>query len=239
MPNKILIIGGTRGTGKEVIEQAISQGDSVTVLARDPSKAKILFGDSLNILAGDVTDPKSLGKVLSADFDAIIYTVDITGGIGGRGFFASRQQIDRVVYGGVVNVVRALKDRGFNNQFIMLTTLGLENRSVIMNLLDIIKPGVVESSTSKATFLIQSGLPYTIVQAGALHNRTTSKEPLTISVGDIPMRLNYEISRHHLAQILLATIRHPLAIDKIFNVYGGRDLELSRSDLESAFQHLS
>jgi hypothetical protein len=238
MSNKVLVIGGTRGTGKEVIEQAISQGDSVTILARDPSKAKILFGDSLNILAGDVTDPESLVKVLSADFDAVIYTVDITGGIGGRGFFASRQQIDKVVYGGVVNVLRALKDRGFKNQFIMLTTLGLENRSVIMNLLDIIKPGVVESSTSKATFLIQSGLPYTIVQAGALHNRTTSKEPLTISVGDIPMRLNYEISRQHLAQILVATINNPQAIDKIFNVYGGQELELTKAEIDRQFQNI-
>jgi hypothetical protein len=40
------------------------------------------------------------------------------------------------------------------------------------------------------------------------------------------MQLNYQISRQHLAQILIATIKNPLAIDKIFNVYGDRELQL-------------
>jgi nucleoside-diphosphate-sugar epimerase len=238
MPNKILVIGATRGTGKAVVEQSIAQGDSVTVIARDISKAKTLFGDTINIIQGDVTHPESLAPLLTSTVDAVIYTVDITGGIGGRGFFTSRQQIDKVVYGGVVNVVRALKEQGFKNQFILLTTLGLENRSLIINLLNLIKPGVIQASIDKATYLIQSGLPYTIVQAGALHNLTTSKEPLTISVGDIPMRLNYEISRQHLAQILLATINNPIAIDKIFNVYGGQDGQLSKTDIDRQFQNL-
>jgi uncharacterized protein YbjT (DUF2867 family) len=113
MPNKILVIGATRGTGKAVVEQSIVQGDSVTIMARDISKAKTLFGDTVNIIQGDVTHPESLATVLTSTFDAVIYTVDITGGIGGRGFFASRQQIDEVVYGGVVNVVRALKEQCF------------------------------------------------------------------------------------------------------------------------------
>jgi NAD(P)-dependent dehydrogenase (short-subunit alcohol dehydrogenase family) len=238
MPNKILVIGATRGTGKAVVERSIVQGDSITVMARDISKAKTLFGDTVNIIQGDVTHPESLATVLTSTFDAVIYTVDITGGIGGRGFFASRQQIDKVVYGGVVNVVHALKGQGFKNQFILLTTLGLENRSLIINLLNLIKPGVIQASIDKATYLIQSGLPYTIVQAGALHNLTTSKEPLTISVGDIPMRLNYEISRQHLAQILIATINNPIAIDKIFNVYGGQSATLSKTDIDRQFENL-
>jgi nucleoside-diphosphate-sugar epimerase len=143
MSNTVLVIGWTRGTGRMVVEQSIAQGDSVTILARDISKAKTLFGDNIKIIYGDVTRPDSLKTIESADFDAIVYTVDITGGVGGRGFFASRQQIYKVVCGGVVNVVDALKVQNFKNQFILLTTLGLEKRSLIMNLLDIIKPGVV------------------------------------------------------------------------------------------------
>jgi NAD(P)H-binding len=239
MPNKILVIGATRGTGKAVVKRSIAQGDSVTVMARDISKAKTLFGDTVDIIYGDVTRPESLEIVLASTFDAIIYTVDITGGVGGRGFFTSRQQIDKVVYGGVVNIIHALKEHGFKNQFILLTTLGLENRSLIINLLNLIKPGVIQSSIDKATFLIQSGLPYTIVQAGALHDRAVSKIPLVISQGDIPMKMGYQISRQHLAETLIATINNPLAIDKIFNVYGGKDLELNRSYLEKAFRNLN
>jgi NAD(P)H-binding len=239
MSNTVLVIGGTRGTGRMVVEQSIAQGDSVTILARDISKAKTLFGDNIRIIYGDVTRPDSLKIIESATFDAIVYTVDITGGVGGRGFFASRQQIYEIVCGGVVNVVDALKAQNFKNQFILLTTLGLETRSLIMNLLDIIKPGVVQASKDKATYLIQSGLPYTIVQAGALHDRKISKQPLVVVQGDIPMQLNYQISRQHLAQILIATIKNPLAIDKIFNVYGGRELQLSRSEIDRQFQQLT
>lgn len=238
MPNKILVIGATRGTGKAVVEQSIAQGDSVTVMARDISKARTLFGDTVNIIHGDVTLPESLKIPLASSFDAVIYTVDITGGIGGRGFFASWQKIDKVVYGGVVNVIRALKEESFKNQFILLTTLGLENRSLIINLLNLIKPGVIQSSIDKATFLIQSGLPYTIVQAGALHNRSFSKQPLVISQGDIPMKISYQIGREHLAQILITTINNPLTIDKIFNVYGGQDIQLSQTNIDRQFQNL-
>jgi NAD(P)-dependent dehydrogenase (short-subunit alcohol dehydrogenase family) len=236
MSNTVLVIGGTRGTGRMVIEQSIAQGDSVTILARDISKARTLFGDTVKIIYGDVTRRESLKTLQNSTFDEIVYTVDITGGVGGRGFFASRQQIYEVVCGGVVNVVDALKAQDFKNQFILLTTLGLEKRSLIMNLLDIIKPGVVQASKDKAIYLIQSGLPYTIVQAGALHDHIISEQPLIIVQGDIPMQLNYRIGRQHLAQILVATIKNPLAIDKIFNVYGGQELELSKSEIDRQFQ---
>jgi nucleoside-diphosphate-sugar epimerase len=238
MSKKILIIGGTRGTGKAVVEQSIELGYLVTLIARDPTKAKSLFGDSVRIIDGDVTHPESLQKAIDPDLDAIIYTVDITGGVGGRGFFASRQNVRAVVYDGVVNTVDAALKQGFKNQFILLTTLGLEQPSLIMTVLDIIKPGVIRSSQDKANYLIKSGLPYTIVQAGALHDGQVSRESLVVSQGDIPMQINYQISRQHLAQILIATVNNPLTIDKIFNVYGGQELHFSRSALDKQFQKL-
>jgi NAD(P)-dependent dehydrogenase (short-subunit alcohol dehydrogenase family) len=238
MSKKILVIGGTRGTGKAAIEQSIDLGYSVTLVARDPAKAKSLFGDTVNIVYGDVTRLENLQTVINSDFDAIIYTVDITGGVGGRGFFASRQSVREIVYDGVVNTVDAAKKQGFKNQFILLTTLGLEQPSLIMTVLDTIKPGVIRASQDKATYLIQSGLPYTIVQAGALHDGKVSREPLVVSQGDIQMQINYQISRQYLAQILVATVGNPLAIDKTFNVYGGQELYLNRSDLDEKFQNL-
>ena len=50
---KITIIGATKGIGKEVMKQAIEQGNDVTVLARNQSKVnkpdvKVIQGDFLN-----------------------------------------------------------------------------------------------------------------------------------------------------------------------------------------------
>jgi NAD(P)-dependent dehydrogenase (short-subunit alcohol dehydrogenase family) len=239
MSKSILVIGGTRGTGKLAIDCAIAQGYSLTVLARDPSKAKALFGDAVAIVNGDVTRPATLQTLEWSSFDAIIYTVDITGGIGGRGFFASRQNIYDIVCGGVINTINVAKEQGFQQQFILLTTLGLEKRSLIMNLLDTIKPGVVRASQDKAKYLVQSGLPYTIVQAGALHNRAISQTPLIISSEDLPMQLNYQISRNHLAQVLVAAVDNPVVINKTFNVYGGQNAELDPTDLDRQFKNIS
>jgi nucleoside-diphosphate-sugar epimerase len=239
MSKKILVIGGTRGTGKWAIEQSTLLGYSVTVIVRDLAKAKSLFGDIVTIIYGDVTRLDSLQVAIDSDFDAIIYTVDITGGVGGRGFFASRQSVRATVYDGLVNTVDAAKQKAFKNQFVLLTTLGLEQPSLIMTVLDTIKPGVIQASKDKATYLIQSGLPYTIVQAGALHDGKTSSEPLVVSQENIPMQLNYQISRQHLAQILIATVGNPLTIDKTFNVYGGREILLSTSTINEQFQKLS
>jgi hypothetical protein len=238
MSNTVLVIGGTRGTGKAVVEQLIEQGRLCTVLARDIAKAKALFGDAVEIVYGDVTRSESLQTVLTSAFTAIIYTVDITGGVGGRGFFASRQRVNEVVYGGVVNTIDALKARGFNNQFILLTTLGLDKSSWIMMLLNQIKPGVIQASKDKSTYLMESGLPYTIVQAGALHNGAVSSKPLVVLQEAIPMQIDYRISRHHLAQVLISTVNNPMTINKIFNVYGGQEVQLSASSINYQIQKL-
>jgi nucleoside-diphosphate-sugar epimerase len=236
MSNEILVIGGTRGTGQAVVEQLIERGCPCTVLARNIPKAQGLFGDAVAIVYGDVTRPESLEKVLNSAFAAIVYTVDITGGIGGRGFFADRQQIDDVVYGGIVNIVDAIKNHSDKPQFVLLSTLGLEKPSLIMDLLNIIKPGVVEASKNKAAYLMRSGLPYTIVQAGTLHDGVSSGKPLVVVQSEIPMRIDYRISRQHLAMVLVATINNPLAIGKVFSVYGGQEGQLIATHINEQLQ---
>lgn len=238
MSNAVLVIGGTRGTGKAVVEQLIEQGRSCTVLARNVAKAKALFGDAIEIVYGDVTRPESLQEVLTSSFAAIVYTVDITGGVGGRGFFADRHRVNEIVYGGVVNTIDALKTQGFKNQFILLTTLGLDKPSLIMTVLNMIKPGVVQASKNKAAYLIQSGLPYTIVQAGALHDGTVSRQSLALVSEELPMQMDYQIGRHHLAQILIASISNPLTINKTFSVYGGQEIQLNSINIDLQLQKL-
>lgn len=43
MSNEVLVIGGTRGTGQQVVEQLIKQGCPCTVLARNVAKAQGLY----------------------------------------------------------------------------------------------------------------------------------------------------------------------------------------------------
>lgn len=64
---KLLILGATGGTGRELVKQAIEAGHPVTVLARDPSKvsgAKI-------VERGDATDAETIARILPGH-DAVV-----------------------------------------------------------------------------------------------------------------------------------------------------------------------
>jgi uncharacterized protein YbjT (DUF2867 family) len=68
--NKILILGGTGLLGVPVARRLQADGFAVRLLARDPDKARALFDDSFEVVAGDVTDVASLEKAL-ADCDGV------------------------------------------------------------------------------------------------------------------------------------------------------------------------
>lgn len=51
---KLLVLGGTGGTGRQVVSQALEGGHDVTVLAREPGKLTIQH-PRLKIIRGDTT----------------------------------------------------------------------------------------------------------------------------------------------------------------------------------------
>jgi uncharacterized protein YbjT (DUF2867 family) len=62
---KILVLGGTGMLGGPVARRLRADGFEVRLLARDPEKARMMFGDSFEIVAGDVTDLGSLERGLA------------------------------------------------------------------------------------------------------------------------------------------------------------------------------
>lgn len=67
---KLLIIGSTGGTGRELVKQAIEQGHQVTAFARTPSKLGISH-HNLRIAQGDVTSYGSIETAVAGQ-DAIL-----------------------------------------------------------------------------------------------------------------------------------------------------------------------
>lgn len=77
---KLGIFGGTRGVGYETVTQALEQGHSVTVLARDPSALDNIAEKShLTIVQGSVLDRPAVDQVVKGQ-DVIINS------LGNRGF---------------------------------------------------------------------------------------------------------------------------------------------------------
>jgi uncharacterized protein YbjT (DUF2867 family) len=61
----ILIAGGTGNLGQRVVELLCAQGESVRVLTRDTAKAKRLWHDAVEIVAGDVLDLSAVTQAVT------------------------------------------------------------------------------------------------------------------------------------------------------------------------------
>jgi len=72
---KILIIGGSRGIGKAMVESSVRRGFDVTVLARYPEKIDSEV-HSLSIVKGDVLEKEDLNRVIPGQ-DAICSCIGV------------------------------------------------------------------------------------------------------------------------------------------------------------------
>lgn len=65
MSKTILVLGATGFLGQAVTHKLIANGFSVRILARNPEKARALFGDRAEILAGDASDRNAIARALA------------------------------------------------------------------------------------------------------------------------------------------------------------------------------
>ena len=213
------VFGATRGTGLEIVRHLRARGEPVVALARDPSRAQGILGEGVEIVQGDVTRPQTLEPLIQPDWRAIHFTVDITGGIGGRGMFGKRQEIYDTVCGGLVNTVDAAKKAGFSGQIVLLSTVGLTIGSFSAWMLDTIKRGLLQASIDKGEYLRSSGLDYSIVFAGILNNKPGGATRLLLEQKEMPMKPSLKIARRDLARVMVAAVGN--ARNKEFNAYEG------------------
>ena len=98
--NTVLVVGATGQTGRVLVATTLEHGLRVRALARDVDRARRLLPGT-DAVFGDLTDAATLTPAVEG-VDAVIFT---HGATGGRGAY------ERVDYGAVVNVLRALGDR--------------------------------------------------------------------------------------------------------------------------------
>ncbi|HEY8331635.1 MAG TPA: NAD(P)H-binding protein [Pseudomonas sp.] len=233
MSDTIAVIGATRGTGLAAMRQLIDAGRPAAAVVRSIEKARGLFGEKATLVYGDVTRPETLAQAIDPDWAGIVFTVDITGGIAGRGMFASREKIRAVMYGGLVNTVEACKQRGFKGRLVLLSTIGLTEPSTAMAILNRVKPGLRDHSLDKGEYLKKSGLDWTIVRAGILNDKPGDAHALTITAQDWPLQMRYQIARADLARVMLACVTHPAVGKRELSVFWGEAGHDSDAELDA------
>lgn len=111
-PCKVLIVGGTGGIGRHLLEQALARGLEVTALVRDPG-ALALDLPRLRVIRGDVLNPAVVDEAVCGQ-DAVLCA------LGHRRFFPPM----RILSEGTRNLLRAMEGHGVR-RFVCVTSLGL------------------------------------------------------------------------------------------------------------------
>src|SRR6185295_942804 len=109
---RILIIGATGGTGRELVKQALERGHEVTAFARNPAKLGLTH-ERLRIAKGDVLDVPSIEAAMRGQ-EAVFSALGHKRWLGPS----------RILSAGTENLIRAMKAAGVR-RLVCETALGI------------------------------------------------------------------------------------------------------------------
>jgi len=158
---RLLIVGATGGTGRQLLAQALEQGYVVTALVRDPRKLSVEHA-RLTVVQGDVLDYSSVEKAVRGQ-DAVISA------LGHKRFFLPT----RIVSEGTRNILRAMAAHGVR-RFVCETSLGIGDSVGRMGLyyslfvIPFILPWYFWDKTRQERLIAASNAEWVIVRPAAL-----------------------------------------------------------------------
>jgi nucleoside-diphosphate-sugar epimerase len=240
MNTAFCIIGATRGTGLLIAQQLLERGSNVTVVVRDPGKARRLLGSRADVRRGDVTDAGSIRDALAEDYRAIFFTVAATGGgIDGRALFGSKTKIREVTYQGLLNVVDAARSIGFQGRITLASVVGADRSSLILSILNTVKSGLQRNLMERELYLRASGLDYAIVRAPILTNTPAGQTDVRITPAVNRLTAGPKISRGDLARVMILASEQAAASRKTFDLLAERGVAPSDQQLLNQLEQIA
>jgi uncharacterized protein YbjT (DUF2867 family) len=160
---RVLIVGATGGTGRQLLAQALKQGYAVTALVRTPGKLSV-EDPHLTVVQGDVLDRSTVEKAVRGQ-DAVISA------LGHKRFFVPT----RILSDGTRNIVTAMATHGVR-RFVCETSLGIGDSVGRMGLyyslfvIPCILPLYFWDKTRQEQLIAASNLEWVIVRPAVLTN---------------------------------------------------------------------
>lgn len=162
-PKRILIVGATGGTGRQLVAQALERGLAVTVLVRNPAKLGIEH-PNLRIVQGDVLDYAAVEAAVRGQ-EAVLSA------LGHKQYFRP----SRILSEGTENILRAMELHGVP-RLVCQTSLGIGDSAGRMGLyytfivIPFVVPFYFWDKTRQELLIAASKLEWVIVRPGALTN---------------------------------------------------------------------
>ena len=160
---RLLVVGSTGRTGRQVVAQGLERGYEVTALARDPARVSGAH-PRLTVVRGDVLEPESLREAV-ADQEAVVCVL-------GHGKFLRPTSI---LSQGTRNLIAAMREAGLR-RLVCQTSLGVGDSFGRMGLYYtlFVVPVILQfyfwDKYRQEKAIRASGLDWTIVRPAALTN---------------------------------------------------------------------
>jgi nucleoside-diphosphate-sugar epimerase len=161
-PSRVLIVGATGGTGRQLVTQALVRGYAVTAL--DPSRLRVDH-PKLTVVQGDVLDAGVVENAVRGQ-DAVLCA------LGHKRFFYPT----RILSEGTRNILGAMETHGVR-RLVCETSLGIGNSVGRMGLyytffvIPLILPFYFWDKTRQERLIAASTVDWVIVRPGVLTNR--------------------------------------------------------------------
>lgn len=211
----VLVVGATGSIGRHVVASAHGHGYAVRALVRDARK-KSEFPPDTEIVVGDLTRAETLSEAV-AGVDAIVFT---------QGTYGNPTAAEAVDYGGVRNVLAALKGR--RARIALMTAIGTTDRK-----------GSHDWKRRAERLVRVSGLPYTIVRPSWFDYNEPDQNRLIMLQGDKPLAGNPSdgaIARRQIAEVLVRSLSSEAALRKTFELHSEKGPE--QEDFDPLFATL-
>ncbi len=192
---KLLLIGATGSTGKEILNQALAQTHEVTTLVRNPS-AITLQNAYLKIVQGNILDAATVEQAMIGQ-DAVICSLGVS--------LSESRKPTTVFSDGTRNLIAAMHKQNIH-RLICITGVGAgDSRGHGGFLYDnILQPlllrGAYADKTRQEEIMKQSALDWVIVRPGLLTNKEAKGTYRVIIDGSYTIK---DIARADVAAFLL------------------------------------
>jgi uncharacterized protein YbjT (DUF2867 family) len=232
--NKILIVGGTRGVGLEIIKKLLDQGEDLTAMVRSTSNVEKLTQLGVKQVVADALIQEQVQAIFSQNnFGTVISTLGtsakdlperqnfIQARIKGEVKMDPNKRPDFI---GNRNIIDSAKATGVN-RFIFITVIGTgQSHDALPPLSRRGHKDVISLKEKAENHLRASGLSYTIIRPGGFSNgQSSGKAKLT----EDHLAFSY-IARTDVANLAIEALGNDESINKTFNAYDKDMLYLHR-----------
>jgi len=197
---KILVVGGTHGTGLETVKRGLERGHEVTALARRPERLALQH-PALRMVAGDIRDERRVSEAMGGQ-DAVCVSI----------FVGPSARRITTFSDGIRSVVGAMSGQGVR-RLVAVTGIGAgASRGHGGFLYDrLMRPfflkSVYDDKDREEEIVRASALDWTIVRPAFLNNRTARRRYRVLT--DLAGVTAGWISRADVADFLVGEMESP------------------------------